>query len=38
MRSFVIVSLLCLLAACQTIQGAGEDIKRGGQALERAVD
>ncbi|WP_263772401.1 entericidin A/B family lipoprotein [Propionivibrio soli] len=37
--SFICV-MLCLasLAACNTIQGVGRDIERGGQAIERAAN
>ena len=36
----LIVTALSLisLAACQTVQGAGRDIQRAGEALEDAVD
>jgi len=33
---FVILSVLSLLA-CNTIQGVGKDIEKGGQAIERAA-
>lgn len=36
----LIVAVLSLisLAACQTVQGAGRDIQRAGEAMEDAVD
>lgn len=40
-RFMITVALLltCLvgLSACNTLQGVGEDLKQGGQALDRAV-
>lgn len=33
-----IVALLPLLAACNTIEGAGEDIQAGGAKLEKSAD
>jgi predicted small secreted protein len=30
--------LLPLLSACNTIEGIGEDIQKGGQSLKRAAD
>ena len=35
---FVALMSLLSLAACQTVQGAGRDIQRAGEALEDAVD
>lgn len=32
-----ILMALSALAGCHTVQGAGEDIKSGGRALERAT-
>ncbi|MBY0406851.1 MAG: entericidin A/B family lipoprotein [Rickettsiales bacterium] len=32
------MSLLPLLAACNTMEGAGEDIQAGGSKLERSAD
>ncbi|WP_179378898.1 entericidin A/B family lipoprotein [Jannaschia marina] len=31
-------ALVLSLAACETIEGAGEDIQRGGQAIQRAAN
>lgn len=39
-KLLVLVALLALpvlLSACNTIQGVGEDIKQGGESLERAT-
>ena len=36
-----LVALLCLMVAlggCNTIEGAGKDIKAGGQAIEKAAE
>lgn len=33
----VMVALLSCLSACHTVQGLGQDIKKGGEALERAA-
>lgn len=33
----LLLGSLLALSACNTIQGVGEDIKQGGQALDRAV-
>lgn len=39
-KLFVVFSLLSLmmLGACNTIHGAGQDISKGGQAIERGSD
>lgn len=39
-KSFLALVLLALmtLGACNTIHGAGEDISKGGQAIERGSD
>jgi len=29
---------LALIACCNTVEGAGQDIKAGGRAIERAAD
>lgn len=40
-RFLIVLSLLLTcalgLSACNTLQGVGEDLKQGGQALDRAV-
>ena len=33
----VIVTSVLALSACNTVQGVGRDIERGGQAIERAA-
>lgn len=40
MKKVVVLSLLIilpLLSACSTMEGLGTDIKKGGQAIERAA-
>lgn len=38
MRAMLILgSLLLTLTACNTIEGVGKDIKKGGQAIEKAA-
>lgn len=39
-RSFLALTLFALmsLGACNTIHGAGQDISKGGQAIERSSD
>lgn len=38
MRGFIFLSALCLfLASCETIQGAGRDITRAGEAIDDAI-
>ncbi|MEI6305523.1 MAG: entericidin A/B family lipoprotein [Deltaproteobacteria bacterium] len=32
-----LVFSLCILSACNTIQGVGKDIKKGGEALEKST-
>ena len=34
---FAIAAVL-LLAACNTVEGVGKDIKKGGEAIEKAAD
>ena len=36
----VVLFIMCMwaLSGCHTVQGAGEDIKSGGKALERAAE
>ena len=34
----VIAGALALIAGCNTVEGAGQDIKAGGRAIERAAD
>jgi predicted small secreted protein len=37
--SFVLVAIVAVLSmsACNTVQGVGKDIEKGGQAIERAA-
>ena len=37
-RILVMTGALLTLAGCNTIEGVGEDIQRGGQAIQRAVN
>lgn len=39
-KFYLIITLIAtsfILSSCNTIQGAGTDIKKGGQAIERAA-
>lgn len=38
LRLFVIAAAATLLAACNTIGGAGEDIESGGAAIEESAE
>jgi entericidin B len=33
-----IIAALFALAACNTIEGVGKDVKKGGEAIEKAAD
>ena len=35
---FVLVGFTVGLAGCNTVEGAGKDVKAGGSAIERAAD
>ena len=37
-RLFVLIATISLLAACNTIEGVGKDIKKGGEVIEKAAD
>lgn len=40
-RTGVLLTLLfiaCLSSACNTIKGVGKDIRKGGEAIEKAAD
>ena len=37
-RLLVLIATISLLAACNTIQGVGKDIKKGGEVIEKAAD
>lgn len=32
-----LIAVACLLAGCNTVEGIGKDIKKGGAAIERAA-
>ncbi|MDF0606306.1 entericidin A/B family lipoprotein [Neisseriaceae bacterium TC5R-5] len=36
-KLFSLLGLLVLLTACNTIQGVGKDVSKGGQAVEKAA-
>ena len=36
-RIFVASVLMLLLSACNTVQGIGKDVKKGGEAIEKAA-
>lgn len=38
MATLLFAGALSLLSACNTIEGAGKDIKHGGQAIENSAD
>ncbi len=39
MKKLVALIAMCaLLAACNTIEGVGKDIKKGGEVIEKAAD
>ena len=37
-KLFALISACALLAACNTIEGVGKDIKKGGEVIEKAAD
>ncbi len=37
-KLFVLIAMTTVLAACNTIQGVGKDIKKGGEVIEKAAD
>jgi len=37
-RILVAMSLLAILTACNTMEGLGQDVQRGGNAIEDAAD
>ena len=37
LTAFILVVVAFASAACNTVQGIGKDIERGGQAIERAA-
>ncbi len=36
-RIFVASILMLLLSACNTVQGIGKDVKKGGEAIEKSA-
>lgn len=36
-RALFLLLSICMLSACNTIQGVGKDIKKGGEALEKVA-
>ena len=38
LRNLALIALVALLAACNTVQGAGRDVQSIGRAGERALD
>ena len=38
MLAVLAAGAMTLVAGCNTVAGAGEDIQKGGQAIERAAD
>ena len=37
-KVFALLAVVGLLAGCNTIQGVGKDIKKGGEVIEKAAD
>ena len=37
LRILVVSVLMLLLSACNTVQGIGKDVKKGGEAIEKAA-
>ena len=37
-KLFSLLVLVALLAACNTIEGVGKDIKKGGEVIEKAAE
>jgi predicted small secreted protein len=36
MRGFILAVMVMVLAGCNTMEGLGKDIQKGGEAIERA--
>jgi entericidin B len=36
-RIFAAAALILILSACNTVQGIGKDIKKGGEAIEKST-
>lgn len=37
-KLFASIAMFSLLAGCNTIEGVGKDIKKGGEVIEKAAD
>jgi predicted small secreted protein len=37
-RMFAMVAAVMLVAGCNTIEGIGKDVKKGGEVIEKAAD
>jgi predicted small secreted protein len=37
-RIFVAIAIAVALAGCNTVEGLGKDIKKGGEAIEKAAE
>jgi predicted small secreted protein len=37
LRVFVVSILMLLLSACNTVQGIGKDVKKGGEVIEKSA-
>jgi entericidin B len=37
MKRFLLLVLCVALTACNTVQGVGKDVKKGGEAIEKAA-
>jgi entericidin B len=35
--TLILLALLCGLAACNTVQGLGKDIEKGGEAIQKSA-
>lgn len=38
MRIFALAAVLAVMSGCNTIEGVGKDIKKGGEAIEKAAE
>lgn len=37
-KFFALAAVFAVLAGCNTIEGVGKDVKKGGEAIEKAAD
>lgn len=37
LRILIVISMLLAISACNTVKGIGKDVKKGGEAIEKAV-